>query len=154
MNVHDVSIVTPHDGEVIDLGPIRMRILEDGSTTGHRLAIGEVTLAPRSKGPTLHRHALHDEGFYIISGTARFTVEEREYDAARGTLVVVPPGVPHTFANPGDEPVVMLTTFSPDVFVQYFRDIRDALTSGQELTEQANRYLMSRYATTPATEHT
>jgi uncharacterized transporter YbjL len=35
-----VSVVAPDGGEVIQLGPIQMRILEDGRTTGHRLGVG------------------------------------------------------------------------------------------------------------------
>ena len=65
-----VSVVGPDGGESIQLGPTRMRILEDGSTTGHRLGMGEITLAPHTDGPPQHRHARHDEGFYVVSGTA------------------------------------------------------------------------------------
>jgi quercetin dioxygenase-like cupin family protein len=148
----DVSIVAPEGGEVIELGPARMRILEDGATTEHRLGIGEITLAPHSSGPPQHRHSGHDEGFYVVSGTARFTVGQTTHDAPAGTLVMVPPGVPHTFANPGDEPVVLLNTFTPDFYVQYFRDLRDLIASGQELTPQATTEVMSRYATTAATD--
>ena len=148
----DVSIVAPDGGEVIDLGPARIRILEDGTTTQHRLAIGEVILAPRSPGPPQHRHAKHDEGFYVVSGTGRFTVGHRSYDAGPGTLVMLPPGVPHTFANPGDEPLVMLNTFTPDLYVKYFRDLRDTVTDGRALTPEATVAVMSRYDTTPATE--
>jgi len=68
--------------------------------------------------------------------------------------VVVPPGVPHTFANPGDEPLVMINTFTPDLYVQYFRDLRDTLAAGRELTVQATVEVMSRYATTPAMDLT
>ena len=148
----DVSVVGPDDGEAITLGPARMRILEDGRTTDHRLGIGEITLAPHSSGPPQHRHAQHDEGFYVVSGTARFTVGETDYEAPAGTLVMVPPGAPHTFANPGDDPVIMINTFTPDLYVQYFRDLQDQLASGQELTPQATIEVMSRYATTPATD--
>jgi mannose-6-phosphate isomerase-like protein (cupin superfamily) len=148
----DVSIVTPDGGEVIDLGPARIRILEDGDTTAHRLGIGEITLAPHSAGPPQHRHSQHDEGFYVVSGTARFTVGHTEYEAPTGTLVMVPPGVPHTFANPGDQPVVLLNTFTPDLYVQYFRDLRDMLASGRELTAETTAEVMGRYATTPATD--
>ena len=108
-----------------------MRILEDGRTTGHRLGMGEITLAPHTEGPPQHRHAPHDEGFYVVSGTARFTVGETTYEAAAGTLVMIPPGAPHTFANPGDEPAVLLNTFTPDLYVQYFRDLRDMIAGGQ-----------------------
>ncbi len=147
----EVAIVTPDGGELIELGPARMRILEDGGTTAHRLGIGEITLAPRNDGPPQHRHAKHDEGFYVVSGTARFTVGRDTYDAPPGTLVMVPPGAPHTFANPGDEQLVMLNTFTPDLYVQYFRDLRDALADGQT-PAQATAEAMSRYATTPATD--
>ena len=147
-----VSIVPPDGGEVIELGPARMRILEDGSTTAHRLGIGEITLAPHSDGPPQHRHARHDEGFYVVSGTARFTVGDTEYEAPTGTTVMIPPGAPHTFANPGDEPVVLLNTFTPDLYVQYFRDLRDAIARDGELTGPATAEAMARYATTPATD--
>jgi mannose-6-phosphate isomerase-like protein (cupin superfamily) len=150
--MNDVSVVGPDGGELIGLGPARMRILEDGSTTAHRLGIGEITLAPHSAGPPQHRHARHDEGFYVVSGSARFTVGQTDYEAPAGTLVMVPPGAPHTFANPGDQPLVMLNTFTPDLYVQYFRDLGQATADGQPLTEQATIEVMSRYATTPATE--
>ena len=61
---------------------------------------------------------------------------------------MVPPGEPHTFANPGDQPAVMLNTFTPDLYVQYFRDLRDVAVSGQPLTREATLEAMARYATT------
>jgi mannose-6-phosphate isomerase-like protein (cupin superfamily) len=148
----DVFMVGPDGGEVIDLGPARVRILEDGSATSHRLGVAEVTLTPHSPGPPQHRHARHDEGFYVVSGTARFTVGETVHDAPPGTLVMVPPGAPHTFANPGDESLVMVNTFTPDLYVQYFRDLRDAAAGGRALTTGEIAEVMGRYATSPATE--
>jgi mannose-6-phosphate isomerase-like protein (cupin superfamily) len=147
--MNEVSVVGPDGGEVIVLGPARIRVLEDGSATAHRLGVVEITLAPRSAGPPQHRHARHDEGFYVVSGTARFTVGETEHEAPAGTLVTVPPGAPHTFANDGDVPLVMLNTFTPDLYVQYFRDLREAGTAptAAEIAE-----VMARYATAPATE--
>src|SRR5258708_22873433 len=147
-----VSVIGPADGERIHLGPVQMRILEDGRSTGHRLGGGEITRAPHTDGPPQHRHAAHDEGFYVVSGTARFTVGETTYHAAAGTFVMIPPGAPHTFANPGDETVVLLNTFTPDQYVQYFRDLRDMIADGRELTPEATIEAMSRYATVPATD--
>ncbi|KUN09483.1 cupin [Streptomyces yokosukanensis] len=148
-----VSVVGPDDGEAIQLGPARMRILEDGTTTGHRLGIGEITLAPHTEGPPQHRHAQHDEGFYVVSGTVHFTVGETTHVAPAGTLAMIPPGAPHTFANPGDTPAVMLNTFTPDLYVQYFRDLRDMIAAGQERTPESTVTVMSRYATEPATDY-
>jgi quercetin dioxygenase-like cupin family protein len=148
----EVSLVGPDGGETIQLGPIRMRILEDGGTTGHRLGIGEITIAPHTQGPPQHRHAEHDEGFYVVSGTVHFTIGETTHVASAGTLAMIPPGAPHTFANLGDTPAVMLNTFTPDLYVQYFRDLRTMIAGGQELTPESTVAVMSRYATVPATD--
>jgi pimeloyl-ACP methyl ester carboxylesterase len=149
-----IAIVGPDDGEITLTGPIQLRILEDGSTTGHRLGLGEIVVAPHTPGPPQHRHAQHDEGFYVVRGTVRFTVGAETHDAPAGSLVMVPPGAPHTFANPGDEPAVVLNTFTPDLYVQYFRDLRDFAAEagrpaqGAEITE-----IMARYHTEPATTY-
>jgi quercetin dioxygenase-like cupin family protein len=147
-----VSVVGPGDGETIVLGTTRLRVLEDGSNTGHRLGIAESVLAPHTPGPPQHRHAQHDEGFYVLSGSVRFTVGDEDYDVTSGSLVMVPPGAPHTFANVTDEPAVMLSTFTPDLYVQYFRDLQDMIASGQALTPEVSIRTMSRYATEPATD--
>ncbi|MEV6833831.1 cupin domain-containing protein [Streptomyces sp. NPDC051133] len=148
----DVSLIGPDGGETIQLGATRMRILEDGSTTGHRLGIGEITLAPHTQGPPQHRHAQHDEGFYVVSGTVHFTIGDATHVAPAGTLAMVPPGAPHTFANHGDTPAVLLNTFTPDLYVRYFRDLRDMIAAGQDLTPEATAAVMGRYATVPATD--
>jgi mannose-6-phosphate isomerase-like protein (cupin superfamily) len=147
------SITGPDGGEAVHLGPITMRILEDGRTTGHRLGIGEITVAPHTDGPPQHRHARHDEGFYVVSGTARFTVGTRVYDAPAGTLAMIPSGAPHTFANPTSEPLVLLNTFTPDLYVQYFRDLRDLIEQGGTLTPVATERVMLQYATEAATDY-
>jgi mannose-6-phosphate isomerase-like protein (cupin superfamily) len=148
-----VNIVGLDDGEVVLSGPTRMRILEDGSRTSHRLGLGEITIAPHTDGPPQHRHAQHDEGFYVVSGTARFTVGDQSYDAGPGTFVMIPPGAPHTFANPTDQTTVLINTFTPDLYVRYFHDLRDMIASGQPMTDEAVIKVMADYATEPATEY-
>ncbi len=148
-----VSIVGPGDGELIVNGPSQIRILEDGSSTNHRLGIGEITLPPHTPGPPQHRHAQHDEGFYVLSGSVRFTVGQTDYDAGAGTWVMVPPGAPHTFANVSDEPAAMLNTFTPDLYVQYFRDLKDMVESGQPLTPGSVAAVWTKYGTEPSTEY-
>jgi len=60
-----VSVIGPDDGESIQLG------------------MGEITLAPHTAGVTNPHYARHDEGFYVVSGAARFTVGETVHDAPR-----------------------------------------------------------------------
>jgi mannose-6-phosphate isomerase-like protein (cupin superfamily) len=151
--VNEVSIVGPDGGENIDLRNARIRILEDGSHTHHRIGIAELVIPPHTPGPPQHRHARHDEGFYVVSGRASFTVGDAVHEAAAGTLVMVPTGAPHTFANPGDEPLVMINTFTPDLYVQYFRDLRAMLDTDVPRTPEATIEVMARYATEPATTY-
>jgi mannose-6-phosphate isomerase-like protein (cupin superfamily) len=148
-----VSIVPPDGGEIALEGPIRLRILEDGSNTAHRLGVAEITIAPHTAGPPQHRHGRHDEGFYVVAGTASFTVGDNSCEAPAGTLVMIPPGAPHTFANTSDLPVILLNTFTPDLYVQYFRDLRDMIASGVPATPDQITDLMTRYATEPATTY-
>ncbi|WP_427920627.1 cupin domain-containing protein [Streptomyces sp. cg40] len=148
-----VSITRPGEGELIVNGPATIRILEDGSNTEHRLGMGEITVPAHTAGPPQHRHSQHDEGFYVLSGSVRFTVGEDDYDAGAGTWVMVPPGAPHTFANVTDETAVMLNTFTPDLYVQYFRDLKAMVESGQPLSREAVAEVWTRYGTEPSTEY-
>lgn len=91
------------------------------------------------------------DGEPALSGTVRFTSGQTSVDAPPRTLVMVPPGAPHTFANPGDEPAVILNTFTPDLYLQYFRDLRDLTADGQPPSAALITDLMGRYATEPAT---
>jgi hypothetical protein len=60
-----------------------------------------------------------------------------------------PPRGQHTFANPGEEPAIILNTFTPDLYVGYFRDLGE-LAASDEMTPEAILRVMARYATYPA----
>jgi uncharacterized protein YbjT (DUF2867 family)/mannose-6-phosphate isomerase-like protein (cupin superfamily) len=146
----DISIVAPDGGDRVLTGPAGIRIIEDGSTTDHRLAVGIISLAPHTDGPPQHWHERHDEGFYVLSGTATFSMGEEHRDVPAGGFVMVPPKAIHTFANRTDEPVEILNTFTPDLYVQYFRESRDRIAAGAPLTPQSILEVMANYHTYPA----
>lgn len=143
-----VSIVKPGGGEQVP----NMLIVEDGTTTNHRLAVGIITLPPGAGGPPPHWHQEHDEGFYVISGTPVFSIGEEQVEAPAGTFIMVPVEAEHTFANPGLETAVILNTFTPDFYVGYFREGQNMLDSGTEMTSEAIGELMARYHTYPVNE--
>jgi hypothetical protein len=47
----------------------------------------------------------------------------------------------------------LLNTFTPDLYVQYFRDLRAMIAAGQPFTPDTAVDVMARYATVPATEY-
>jgi quercetin dioxygenase-like cupin family protein len=67
------------------------------------LAVSTAWFAPGA-GPTppLHAHDLHAEAFLVLDGTLRFDLATEQTNAEAGTLVVVPPGVAHTFRADGE----------------------------------------------------
>lgn len=127
-----LNIVRPGEGEVLALGPISIRILEEGPRTDHRLGAVEVTVAPHTTGAPPHLHAAHDETFLVTAGNIRFTGGDESLDVSTGTFVVVPPGVPHTFSNPFDLPAVVIVTCTPNVQVPYLQALQQLQASEHE----------------------
>lgn len=80
------------------------QVLAGGDMTAGSAVFGEALLPARTAGPSLHVHTHEDEAAYVIEGTLTCVVGERTVEADAGTLVWLPRGVPHTFANFRDEP--------------------------------------------------
>lgn len=142
-----LSVLTRGAGESIAAGPMTIRILEDGRLTSHRLGLVEVTVPPHIDGPPQHVHREHDETFYVISGTPSFTSGSDTVLVQPGCLVTAPPGEPHTFANPGDTPAVLLCTVTPDRYIDYFRELDRLPKKPGGLDPMAVAEVMARYAT-------
>ncbi len=80
-------------------------------------------MPPGPAAPPQHVHREHDEIFIVTRGKLRFTSGDDSVDAEAGSCVTIPPGTPHTFANPFGEPATFIGTLSPDRYVDYFRDL-------------------------------
>jgi len=128
-----IHVVGPSDGEQAGGGPIRCRIIEDGSNTQHRLGLIEAIVPPGPGGPPQHIHREHDEVFIVTQGTLRFTSGTDNVDVTAGACVTVPSGTAHTFSNPFDKPAIFICTLTPDLYLGYFRDLTKlfAGSSGQ-----------------------
>jgi hypothetical protein len=61
--------------------------------------------------------------------------------------VTAPIGVSHTFENPGDVPAVFVGTLTPDLYVEYFRELRGLAwgPTGPDPVEVGR--VMARYST-------
>jgi len=130
-------VIRPGKGERSGGGPIQIRIIEDGSHTDARLGLVEATVPPGPALPT-HVHRAHDEVFIVTAGALRFRSGEESVDVEAGSVVVIPPGVPHTFSNPFDVPAVFLNTFTPGHYVQYFRDLATLPLDGHGMLAPAD----------------
>ncbi len=145
MSIH---VVGPNDGEQSGGGPIRVRIIEDGSHTGHRLGLIEASVPPGPAMPPQHVHRDHDEVFIVTLGKLRFTSGTENVDVAAGSCVTVTIGTPHTFSNPFDAPASFICTMTPDLYIEHFRDLGRLPVNEQGMLDPADiGRTMAKYAT-------
>ena len=92
--------------------------------TGGLLSVLEVTEPPNpdgAEGP-LHVHHREDETFWILDGSATFTVGDRRFEAKVGDCVFGPRGVPHAY-TPGPEGCRLLYVMTPGGFEKLVREM-------------------------------
>jgi mannose-6-phosphate isomerase-like protein (cupin superfamily) len=70
---------------------------------------------PRLIAP-LHVHHRDDEAWYILEGTLRVQVGDKEVEASAGSGVFVPRGTPHTYWNPGPGPTRYLLIMTANIY--------------------------------------
>ena len=79
---------------------------------GSELRIVEEEM-PAASSERIHYHRQAEQLFYILSGTARFTIDGAECIAGVGQAVVVKPGQRHKIINDGSAPLRFLVVSSP-----------------------------------------
>ena len=89
-------------------------LLTAHETNGALLRFETVSAVGR-RGPPLHLHEVTEERFEVLSGKLGVIVgAQRDHHILEpGQSLVVPPGMPHTFYNAGDEPVRSITEMRP-----------------------------------------
>jgi len=137
--------------ETFAAGGCTFRVLDDGTSTGGRLGVVALELVPGWGGPPQHVHREHDETFFVVQGTVRFTSGTETLLATAGQLVTAPIGDPHTFANADEQaPASLLCSVTPERYLGYFRDLAE-LAAGATGPLDPTQVLkvMARYATDP-----
>jgi len=95
----------------------------------------------------LHVHTKLEEAFYVLAGEFELRAGDQARRARPGTLVFVPPGVPHAFSNPTDEPARLLLLMSPPGHDRYFAELADILKRSGPPDTDAIAALRLRYDT-------
>jgi mannose-6-phosphate isomerase-like protein (cupin superfamily) len=72
--------------------------------------------APPGSVVRLHRHP-YDEVFIVQQGRGLFRAGDEEVELGPGEILVVPAGTPHSFSNPGTEPLRQIDIHASSRFV-------------------------------------
>src|ERR1700677_211429 len=78
-------------------------LLATGKETDGKYALIEA-IVPPGGGPPPHSHSREEEGFYVLEGELRITVDGEPFVAHRGDFVNLPIGSLHSFTNATDKP--------------------------------------------------
>jgi mannose-6-phosphate isomerase-like protein (cupin superfamily) len=99
------------EGEAITDRPNRrVTLLADSEEAG----VTESVYGPGERGPDPHVHREHTDSWLVLDGMLTFELRDgNRFEAAAGTLVVVPPLVTHSFWNEGEETARFLNLHTP-----------------------------------------
>ena len=102
----DCTAFVTKDGSVI------RELLAHRNSAIRKQSLAEARLAP-GRATTPHHHAVTEEIYYILSGTAAMTLGEETRPVGPGDAIAIPPGARHTIRNTGDQELVFLCTCAP-----------------------------------------
>jgi len=133
----------------IRVGGLEIQYLIDGSQTGG-MGVFELTVPPGANVPAPHSHSSNDECIYALSGILRYSVAGVVRDLRPGDWMFTPRGSVHYFGNPHGETARALTVLTPDIGVQYFRDVASVINAGGPPDRAKLLGVMSAYGLVPA----
>jgi quercetin dioxygenase-like cupin family protein len=138
----EVHLVKPGQGQIADLGVVKMRILASGDATGREFTLAEFA---GGAGPwtVLHVHNLTNESFYVAEGSFTFAVADEVVSAERGDYLMIPRGTPHMMTG-GHDGGTLLTLMVPggneDMFFELSRLGPESITDPAVRAAVAQKY--------------
>jgi quercetin dioxygenase-like cupin family protein len=130
---------------VLKIGKLEIRYLIDGTVTGAGMGMFELTVPPSARVPPAHSHNNNEEIVYVLDGVLRYTVDDETRDLTPGQRMYTPRGSVHAFSNPHDSPTRALIILTPDIGLQYFRDIAEVAGVPGGPTPAKMAEVMTRY---------
>jgi quercetin dioxygenase-like cupin family protein len=113
----------------VKIGALEIRYLLDGTLSGAGLGVFELIVPPGARVPPAHSHANNEEVAYVLEGTLRYSVDDETRDLKPGERMYTPRGSVHAFSNPHAETARALIVLTPDIGVQYFRDVAEVVSA-------------------------
>jgi uncharacterized cupin superfamily protein len=119
--LEDAVLSRPDDGERLEND--FHALVKAGAADGDgQLTLFEASLPPGYLGPPLHLHRRTAEAFFVLEGTLEVIVGKDRALLDTGGFALAPPGVRHTFANPGETEARCLVSAAPGGIERLIRE--------------------------------
>ena len=82
---------------------------------GEGFKVKRIEVLPQ-KRLSYQRHRRRAEHWFVVSGTAKVTLNDREFLVQANQMVDIPLGAKHRVENPNDEPLVFIEIQTGDYF--------------------------------------
>ena len=105
-----------------DGSPMPWQVLANGASTDGRFLIGEARIEPGAPCPPLHVHTREHESIYMIEGVLTVELGGERIELKEGDCLIMPPDVPHRFANLSDGPVRCIGAIAPPAIEGMFAE--------------------------------
>ncbi|HVC46278.1 MAG TPA: cupin domain-containing protein [Terracidiphilus sp.] len=140
--------------ETIRLGPLEVRFLVTGESSGGTVAMFEVMVpgAQRLAGPA-HSHDHYEETIYGVEGVLTWTVDGKPIEVGPGQALCIPRGAVHRFDNNTRRDAKMLCAVTPAAIgPQFFREVAEVVraAAGGPPDKAKMIEVMLRHGLTPA----
>jgi mannose-6-phosphate isomerase-like protein (cupin superfamily) len=143
----ETIIIEAGQGKTLSLRGTHVAYKADGQRPAGGPTFLEFTAAPGFNTGD-HIHSQIEEIFYVVEGEFQIRPGDRALRAKPGDFVLVPPSVPHGFANPVGDPSKMVLLISPaGVHERYFEELAAILATLGPPDIQAIAGLRKRYDT-------
>ena len=136
------EILNPRTGQT-------MRFLLTAADTEGALLRIETVNPPNDTAEPMHVHPLQETRAEMLAGTLLFVVDGEERRIRAGEAITIPAGVPHRFANDGDEDAVAIQEARPALRTQEFFETYFELARRGELNAAGMPSLLRLAVLTP-----
>jgi len=119
-----MSPTTDAMGREHDVRPWGEYLVLEDDAADHK--VKRITVTPH-KRRSYQSHAMRAEHWFVVSGTAKVTLDDVDHLVGPGEAIDIARGAKHRVENPGDEPLVFIevqhgTYFGEDDIVRYEDD--------------------------------
>lgn len=116
-----------------------LRVLWNDAASEGSVGVVEMAMEPGASGPPLHLHPTHAEAFYVLAGELTFQLGDEILTGGPGLWAYAAKNVPHTLANHGTEPGLLLCLFAPAGFERRFERMLGADLPDRSEAEEATQ---------------
>jgi quercetin dioxygenase-like cupin family protein len=118
------------------------------ASTAGAFSFMERIIPPGGRMPPPHIHTKCEEAFYVLDGEIEFLLDNETLIGRRGSFILVPGGVSHTFGNASTTSSRLLIIHAPAMDA-YFEELQTLWSAAVPPTTEDEQALMKRHGMEP-----